>query len=285
MRAFAHLQVFVVFVMALPVGGCAELQSYDVPTNQNGAPVVSSIVNRVKCEIANVVIDYKKLDLTHASHIESAAPELLILDDFDVYMTLSLKVDDTGALAPGATFIPTATFSWLATPKFSDELSHTWTTYNTFSVRDIYLQYAHRERTADGRIDCTQSDSHGLSGELGLAKDIEGAFITPDSTAAKTGESFGSNIEFTITQGVTGLGPQWKLTHFSGVGGAASFTRVNTDNLTLTFSVGKNAGKPFNTSARPGTLGTAGTEAGRNFHQQFIFGLISSRIGEIKTHL
>jgi hypothetical protein len=59
--------------------------------------------------------------------------------------------------------------------------------------------------------------------------------------------AFGGAVKFVVTKGVSAAGPTWTLTHFKGPGGLGSFSRLNTDSLTIAFAKhtasGSGAGK------------------------------------------
>ena len=94
-----------------------------------------------------------------------------------------------------------------------------------------------------------------LSGELGLAEFVAmaannqtgygyGSKNLLDTSLSVTSAkgAFAGVIKFIITKGVSAAGPNWTLTHFKGPGGLLSFSRVNTDTLTIAFAPHSAAG-------------------------------------------
>src|SRR5215212_6745815 len=100
-------------IMRAPVGTCMSLVSvfylvscgvpkFDVP-EVNHAPTVKSIIARINCELAELIRE------TPPVYVHQ--PELY-LSHYAVEVELSLKVEDTGELAPSFNFPTGSTFAF-----------------------------------------------------------------------------------------------------------------------------------------------------------------------------
>ena len=75
-------------------GGCA-VPFFDVPNDTAGQPTVQTIVERIQCEIRNMVRDDMGDDDVTSFH-----RRFLLNGDYDVAIALSLEVNDTGVYCP-----------------------------------------------------------------------------------------------------------------------------------------------------------------------------------------
>jgi hypothetical protein len=90
-------------------GGCA-VPHFDVPADSVGQPTVKTIVERIQCELRDMVRDDKGDDYVTSFH------RLFLLNgDYDMEVVLSVEVNDTGGLTPnlGYTTPLTAATSFL----------------------------------------------------------------------------------------------------------------------------------------------------------------------------
>jgi hypothetical protein len=223
----------------LACGGCSYVPNYDVPIDSDGRPTVATIVWRIECELTEMVAD-----IDDRRDVKSFNNKFLREGNYDVEATLSVEVDDSGGLAPALTSIvpygAAATSLGLgATANLSASRDQTFTENLRFNMTKIYAKWQNNK----GRQVCPPQDTP-LSGDLGLsnlvamAADSEPAGLnhidTSQNLAGKG--AFGGSVQFLITKGVSAAGPTWMLTHFKGPGGLASFSRVNTDKLTIAFA-------------------------------------------------
>jgi len=229
------------------LAGCG-VPRYDVPYTEAGQPTVRSIVERIQCEIRDMVRD------------DSTGPEafyraFLLNNDLDVVVSMSIEVNNTGGLNPTLAYLtqlnPLTAFAFSGSGTLSGSRDHTFTQNLQFSVRDIYLDWytwrlaklAGVDPQPYGLVphDCPQPDSN-LSGTLGIvdfvsmAANSEGLMITSEKV-------FGGTIAFVITKNVSSVGPTWSLVHFKGPGGLVNLSQVSTNKITLAFAEGPNVGK------------------------------------------
>lgn len=219
--------------------GCAVPQ-FDVPTDSAGQPTVQTIVERIECEMRDMVRD----DTTDPV----AFHRLFLLNgDYDAAIALSLEVNNTGGLAPSLSYINPLTkaatsFTFSGTAALSESRDHNFTENIQFSFREIYTKWKYNVRP----YDCPPADTN-LAGTLGMKDFISMAALTEnlDTKQTLSGKGvFGGSIQFLVTKNLTSLGPTWSLVNFKGPGGVTA-SQVNTDKLTLAFAEGPNVGKPM----------------------------------------
>jgi hypothetical protein len=137
MRRVRGLFSFAVFLSASVGSGCA-VPHYDVPYTEAGQPTVKSIVQRIQCEIRDMVRD--DTDDPAAFHAG-----FLRNQDFDVLVSMSIEVNDTGALTPSLSYMkalsPLTSFTFSGNAILSESRDHTFTENLQFSVREIYLDW------------------------------------------------------------------------------------------------------------------------------------------------
>jgi hypothetical protein len=225
-------------LIAFLCNGCAP-PHFDVPVDSLGQPTVQTIVYRIECEIRDMVRD----DMGDKD-ITSSHSRFLLNGHYDVAISLSLEVNDTGGLAPNLSYInplgKAASFVFGGTMTLSEARDHNFTENIQLSVRKIYTDW----KTNANRHDCPKADTN-LAGTLGIKDFVAMADLTPDlDESQKTPKSvFGGSMQFTVTKNFSAVGPTWSLVHFKGPGGLASLSEVNTDKITLAFAQGPNAGQ------------------------------------------
>jgi hypothetical protein len=249
MRRVRGLFSFAVFLGASVGSGCA-VPHYDVPYTEVGQPTVKSIVQRIQCEIRDLVRDDP--DDPAAFY----APYLLS-QDFDVLVSMSIEVNDTGGLTPSLAYMkalsPLTSFTFSGNATLSESRDHTFTENLQFSVREIYLDWYNWKLAKQAGIDtdeagltphdCPPADTN-LSGTLGIIDFVSMAAHSEglDNSSDKV---FGGTIQFLVTKNVNSVGPTWTLVHFKGPGGFLNFSQINTDKITLAFAQGPNVGTPL----------------------------------------
>ncbi|WP_439407951.1 hypothetical protein ACNJX9_04525 [Bradyrhizobium sp. DASA03076] len=236
MRMSVRRQV-ATFVAALPIilPGCAGIvPSYDIPRDpHSGAPTVSSIVRRVTCELANL--------------IAPGAPHEfeLLTGQYDVAVQLDLTVNDTGGLAPSASYL-NGPFTFSAGAKLEQSREQFFSEKLFFSLLDLRdevedNEIEYREGKVNSKItDCASYADTNLAGDLGIRQAVDlalGSNYLKTTAKASDQGAFGGYINFIVTKNVNAVGPTWTLTHFTGPGGLGSLSEVNTDKLTFAFAV------------------------------------------------
>ncbi len=232
------LTLCAIAVVASLSNGCT-VPHYDVPYTSTGQPTVKSIVDRIQCEIRDMVRD----DMGD-SYVPSFHRLFLLNGDYDVEIALSVEVNDTGGLAPSLSYMHPLTaltsFTFSGNGTLRESRDHNFTENIQLSVRDIYIDW----KTGADPHDCPPADTN-LSGTLGISDFVAMAAQSQnlDTTNSSGKGVFGGSIQFLITKNVTTVGPTWSLVHFKGPGGLASLSEVNTDKITLAFAQGLNVGK------------------------------------------
>ncbi|MCG7394245.1 hypothetical protein MHY87_15165 [Microvirga sp. ACRRW] len=225
------------------LGGCATVvPSFDVPTDPSTeSPTVKSIVDRVTCELANLV--------TPGAPNETD----LLTGQYEVAVQLDLTVNDTGGLSPSLAYISTgAPFIFNANAKFEKSREQYFSQKLYYSLLDLRQELDDREKAfrkgSATRLmtDCSKDIETNLAGDLGIRQVVDMALgVNYGRTTAKMSDkgAFGGSVNFTVTKNLSGVGPTWALTHFVGPGPLASASEVNIDKLTYAFAI---AEKPLN---------------------------------------
>jgi hypothetical protein len=234
---------FAALSIASVLAGCA-VPRYDVPYTKVGQPTVRSIVQRIQCEIRDMVRD-------DTGDPASFHRRFLLNQDFDVLVSMSIEVNDSGGLTPSLAYLsPLTSFTFSGNGTLSESRDHTFTENLQFSVREIYLDWytwkmaklSGIDTEAQGLTphDCPPADTN-LAGTLGVSDFV--AMAAPSEGLTTAAEKvFGGTIQFIVTKSVDSVGPTWTLVHFKGPGGLLNVSQVNTDKVTLAFAQGPNVG-------------------------------------------
>lgn len=232
--------------------GCS-VPIYDVPYTSAGHPTVKTIVQRIQCEIRDLV----RTDIENPTDPSRLYGAFLRNGDYDVLIAMSIEVNNTGGLTPSLSYmsplhVATTSFTFSGNANLSESRDHTFTENLQYSVRQIYLDwyaYLLAERAGlDPQSlgltlhDCPAADTN-LSGTLGIGDFVAMAAASEGlDTETAPDKIFGGSITFLVTKNVNAVGPTWSLIHFKGPGGLAGLSQVNTDKLTLAFARGPNVG-------------------------------------------
>jgi hypothetical protein len=258
------------FLLALTMlSGCASVAPhFDVPVNAGGYPSTKAIVERIECELVDLVRNDSEKPYVHR--------ELLLTEDYETAMSLTLDVNDTGGLAPAVSF-PFGVISYTVTGNLNQSRDDTVTINLYFSMRE--LEHEWKEGRLSGVCPVIETN---LAGDLGLKRSISAALethnlnltttgVSPSSVSSGGGE-FSGSITFTVTKSLTNIGATWTVQHFQGPGGLGTLSEVNTDKLLFGFAEGPNAGKPFNSNIARNRSGK-GEGAKNVLNQQVIYDL------------
>ena len=247
--------------------GCA-VPAYDVPRDEFNQPTVKTIIERIQCEIRDMVRDDRPADPA------SFHRRFLLNGDYEVLVALSLEVNDSGGLAASTTYLsPLAragtTFTFVAGGNLGEARDHTFTENVELSTRQIFLEWS----TGAKPYDCPVPD-HYLAGSLGLKDFVSMAASSPGLDEEQKGGQknvFGGTIQFVITKSLTATGPSWQLTRFKNIAALGSLSEVNTDKITVAFAQGSEKGKRL-----PRVHGF--NSAAYEFLQQQLINAISSQL-------
>jgi hypothetical protein len=265
MRRGQKLLYVVAAILAGTCGGCA-VPNYDVPRDDFGQPTVKTIVQRIQCEIRDIVRTDRPDDPATFNRL------LLMNGDYMVFIALSLEVNDSGGLAPSSSYVtPWATASTFTTginANFSQARSHTFTDNIVLSSRQIYQDWKKRPTM----YECPVANTN-LAGELGIKDIVNLAASTPGLDSEMTGGQknvFGGTIQFVVTKSLSASGPSWQLVRFKNIAALGSLSEVNTDKIVLSFVPGANKGKRL--------PGAAVSSTANQFLQQQLLNSISSQL-------
>jgi hypothetical protein len=246
--------------------GCV-VPSYDVPRDEYGQPTVKTIVERIQCEIRDMVRDDRPDDPA------SFHRRFLLNGDYEVVIALSLEVNDSGGLTPSVSYVTpltaATTLTLGATANVSKARDHTFSENIQLSTRQIYLDW----KSGTIAYDCPVEDTN-LAGSLGLKDIVSMAASNPNLNDDAKGDQksvFGGTIQFVVTKSLSATGLSWQLVRFKNISALANLAEVNTDKITLAFSPGSNKVKRF---ARINGLNAGGYQ----FLQQQLINSISSQL-------
>lgn len=186
---------------------------------------LDDLMRHIRCEIEN---GYGFSDLAKAN--------------YGVQITLALKVEDTGGIAPDLGYITNhAAFTYLLDGNLSLDRQQTYNASYTMDLKQLAAHMDAQKDCADARDG--SAVTHTLSGDLGIDDVMRGGKAEIDNkiynVSASNLPNFGSTVQFQITKGFD-TGPYWKITHFTGPSGSSkglvSGSSVTTDNLIIAFS-------------------------------------------------
>jgi hypothetical protein len=244
-----------------------------LPNDAYGQPTVKTIVERLQCEIRDMVRDDRPDDPATFNSL------FLLNGDYDVQIALSLEVNDSGGLAPSVTYVAgligPSTVNLSASASISESRDHTFGENIQLSVRKIYLDW----KSGRKAYDCPLADTN-LAGTLGLKDLVALAGSTPelvDPVKSPDAGVFGGTIQFVVTKNLTSAGPSFALVHFTNIAALGNLSEINTDKITLAFAHGPNVGKrmpPITLAAQHNSLNSIGYA----FLQQLLTSSITSQI-------
>lgn len=280
---------FAALLLSSLCAGCA-VPRFDVPYTSAGQPTVKSIVQRIQCELRDMVRD-------DTNDPVSFHRRFLLNQDFEVLVSMSIEVTDTGGLSPSLAYLnPSNFFTFSGNGTLSQSRDHTFTQNLQFSMREIYLDwYTWKQAKLSGldtdalgltAHDCPEADTN-LAGTLGISDFVAMAAVSEGLTT-EAEKVFGGTILFIVTKNINAVGPTWTLVHFRGPGGLLNLSQVNTDKITLAFAQGPNVGKRM---VLPRAFRGRAPEARRRsfnprayaFLQQMLTGSINSQLTNLQN--
>lgn len=228
----------VTLLLAVSCAGCA-VPSYDVPRDTYGQPTVQTIVERIQCEIRDMVRNDRPDDPATFHR------RFLLNNDYEVVVNLSLEVNQSGGLAPSVSYVTPllgTTSSMLTlggSATFSEARDHTFSENVQLSTRQIYQDWQSGLKS----YDCPTADTN-LSGRLGIKDLVSMATSSPGLNEDEVGKTvFGGTIQFVVTKSLSATGPSWQLVRFKNIAALANLSEINTDKIVLSFAPGPNRGK------------------------------------------
>jgi hypothetical protein len=238
--AFQKLRLTLTCCMLLQAGCATVPARFDVPYSDSGVPLVNSVVQRIRCELIEMVRDDIKPGYNRG-------PTLLEYD-YQTSMLLSLDANDTGSITPSFNF-PSVGFSFLFVPSLKLSRQDQVNINLKYSMREILDEWREDPR----RFACPDPETL-LAGDLGIRQKVSAALNVAElaytTNVQPTSGIFSGVINFTATKSINQAGPTWTLTNFVGPGPFAAVSQVNTDKLAFGFAAGPDAGKPYTRSPR-----------------------------------
>lgn len=211
------------------------MEAFDIPRNSEGAPSVVMIVQRVRCELMQLVDDDAKTGIE------------LLGNNYHVGLQLSLTVNSSGELAPAFNFPQTSALSLNFGAKLARSHEQNFVMNLYYSLSDLRQkllasrEIAKRNGHANAYEQCPEPPTWNLTGSLGIKESVDLAFTAPDRAEKKldgTSGEFGGYVTFVVVKSINSAGPTWTLTHFKGPGNLGSLSAVNTDKITFGFAPG-----------------------------------------------
>lgn len=244
---------------AIPIGLClcqtacmTTPAPFDVPYNVNGTPVVNSIVERINCELVELVRDDRQ-------QVFKRQPTLLRYD-FHASMLLVIESTESGAIAPVFNF-PHTGFSFGVSPSFKKSREDQKGYNLEFSFVDIYEAW----RANPGRYPCPDIDTD-LAADLGLRETVASALNLEElnfgSSLSPAAGVFNGAVNFTATRSINSIGPTWTLTHFNGPGPLLSGSIATNNKLSFGFGGGPNPNKARQRDAANRSIARARAQLG-----------------------
>jgi hypothetical protein len=257
--------------------GCG-VPYFDVPYDQFNQPTAKTIVQRLQCEIRDMVRDDRPDDPATFNRA------WLLNSDFDVQIALSLEVTDSGGLAPSLSHVANlAGFTHVSTVTLglggsvSEARTHNFSENIQLSVRKIFIDW----KSGHKLHDCPEADTN-LAGTLGIKDFVALAASTPELVEPKSDKVFGGTVQFVVTKNLTSSGATFALVHFKSIAALANLSEINTDKITLSFAHGPNAGKPMPRITpvlrQAGFVSNSFNSRAYNFLQQQITSSITSQL-------
>ena len=226
------------------LGACSNFDRFDLPKNPaTGNPSVSSISDRLRCELAYLVSD----QFPYSSAVRTA--------HLVVGAQLDLSVTDEGTLAPNVTYVD-GLFSFNIGTRFDISRQQNFTSRIYYNLDDIYDQTKGRMPQSDYQYsdgvrapyNCPKIDTY-LAGDLGISKTVEMGMLTKglDIYSTKLGAAsgaFGGYVNFIVTRNVNMVGPTYTLRHFKGPGSLGGLEEKNNHKITFAFASAGATGQP-----------------------------------------
>lgn len=193
------------------LAACTGIPKLDIA----GPIAVSNIVDEVQCEVLAAVKKYPRLRT----------------ENWAVSVNLTLQVDDSVGLTPTVSYVdPSASFSLGASGTLKGARQRIYVETLDLNVASL------KPRSCERR-----PDAFDLSGNLGIVEAVDlglGSIEKDDQASFDKDKAFGQTIQFVLTKNVSGVGPMWTLTHFTGPGGFFGAERIDTNELVISFAPG-----------------------------------------------
>lgn len=209
------------------LAGCASPQ-LAVPYGPDGYPNALSINQRIRCELADMVRKHEdpSRDFAYRDFLTAGNYRVVALLTLSSKRTVGAKpqVDTTTQISGGLFKFGIGA----NVAQIDDFSSSTFLEYRIDEIADDIRANPDHARCRDG---------DNLAGRLDIAHLVATSAPLPlyqESTNQTYGQ-FGGTITFTVTSGVSSIGPTWILQRISGPGAFGSYAREQTNKVTFAF--------------------------------------------------
>lgn len=218
--------------LMFPLMGCSNVGHFDVPRDATGVPTVKSIIQQIRCELADLADPSYPHNLTLQKH------------DFMVAVQLNLTVNDDGSLAPSITYT-NGPFAFSAGVRLQASREQNFTEKLIYSMKAIQeeiklsREISAKQGSSVDPFACPAVADTNLAGDLGLRESVHMALTSADLDFGKglsADGAFGGYVNFVVTKNLNAVGPTWTFAHFNGPGKLAGLSEVNTDKLVFAFA-------------------------------------------------
>ena len=224
---------FLACLLACGLTACAGVPPLPGGNSVHSRVPVTDIVNEISCELSSV-------------------GDILAGGRYFASVLLTLQVDDSADFTPSLSAINpltgSSTFAASLTGDLGGQRQRTFTTTYTIDAVQLVKDRRDLQCSADGHFKPGWKP-YSLAGDLGLkeivydgiwAKDLKGGIIqAPSKAEDKAAPTFGSKVQFIVTETLVGAGPLWTIKHFkgpSGQNGLINGKRLDTDSILITFA-------------------------------------------------
>jgi hypothetical protein len=237
-----------VIFLSAGLAACTSMPEFDAPESKDGHPTVSHVIKKIECELAEARDARENTDTKFIYYLNHT----LNLADFSQWVasvTLSLTISDTGGLSPTGGLalsyieplkVAGTSFTFGGNALLYQQRQRIFTQTYTVMIKSL-------SRQACAYFNGKAPDIN-LAGDLGLKDQIymglHAFHRDASSDYSTTGDpgnngspdTFGATASFDVFKGITNLGPNWTLVHFSGPNGGVGYQRDDLDKVAITFA-------------------------------------------------
>lgn len=209
------------------LAGCTSPQ-LAVPYGPDGYPDALSINQRIRCELAEMIREHED------PNREFGYREFLTAGNYRVIALLTLSSKRTVGAKPQldtTTQISGGLFKFGVGANIAQTNDFSSSTFLEYRIDQI--QEGIRANPDHARC----KDGDNLAGRLDIAHLVATSAPLPlyQKSENQTYGQFGGTITFTVTSGVSSIGPTWVLQRISGPGAFGSYAREQTNKVTFAF--------------------------------------------------
>lgn len=209
------------------LSGCTSLP-LAVPYGEDGYPDATAINKRIRCELAEMIRDHDD------DSLEYPYRPFLLQGNYRIVGLLTLSSKRSLGAAPRldtTSTISSGVFKFGVAANIAQTRDFTSSTYIEYRIGALREELEAHPSNAQ----CT--DGQNLAGRLDIADLVATSAPLPlgDTINNQAVGQFGGTISFTVTTGISSIGPTWVLQRISGPGAFGSATREQTNRIALAF--------------------------------------------------